>query len=106
MLTHPDGSLYLAVNTGDGSGSTPPTFTNIGKIKDRESSYAQANVRLGDIDGGGRGHYYIVAENRHTGSHLVSGLPVMTWATLPASGVRISMEMAALIGFGSLMSAR
>lgn len=56
VCIHPNGDLQLSINNGDGSGSTPPTFKDLGIIR-RNSGRAQEFVRLADIDGDGRGDY-------------------------------------------------
>ncbi|OBT86293.1 hypothetical protein VE02_05585 [Pseudogymnoascus sp. 03VT05] len=61
VCIYPDGSLYLSVNKGGGSGNTPPTFKRVsdtGFIKSSEGE--QARVRLADIDGDGRADYGIM----------------------------------------------
>ncbi|KAJ4258177.1 hypothetical protein NW762_008322 [Fusarium torreyae] len=57
----PNGDLSLAINNGDGNrgAGKPPSFKNIGKIKNNEG-YKQDRVRLADIDGDGRGDYGVI----------------------------------------------
>ncbi|KAL2819388.1 hypothetical protein BJX63DRAFT_428611 [Aspergillus granulosus] len=57
-----DGTAYASVNNGDGTPTSPPSFTYLGKWKDREGS-DQAAVRLGDVDGDGRADYCVLAAN-------------------------------------------
>ncbi|ETS73393.1 hypothetical protein PFICI_14998 [Pestalotiopsis fici W106-1] len=56
-ISNPDGALYGVINNGDGSGSSGPTWTSIGLIKDADPNFPQAQVRLGDIDGDGRADF-------------------------------------------------
>jgi hypothetical protein len=56
-ISNPDGALYGVINNGDGGGTSGPTWTSIGLIKDADSSFPQAQVRLGDIDGDGRADF-------------------------------------------------
>lgn len=57
----PGGDAYASINQGDGDIGTgkPPTFKDIGQIKDAVSGYPQAQVRLGDVDGDGRADYCV-----------------------------------------------
>ncbi|KAJ5081566.1 hypothetical protein NUU61_009830 [Penicillium alfredii] len=50
-----EGNAYVDINQGDGKGDSPPSFKEIGKIKDSE--YSQNKVRLADMDGDGRVDY-------------------------------------------------
>ncbi|KAK6069383.1 killer toxin subunits alpha beta [Seiridium cupressi] len=52
----PNGDAYLSVNQGDGTATNPPSFKYMGLIKSNEG-WAQDRIRLGDIDGDGRGDY-------------------------------------------------
>lgn len=61
VCIYPDGSLYLSINEGNGSGDTLPTFKEIGLIKDSEGT--RERVRLADIDGDGRGDYGVIKDN-------------------------------------------
>lgn len=56
------GELYVSINQGDGDvkGRRPPSFQNIGKVKDSETVDGQ-NVFISDIDGDGRGDYGVIA---------------------------------------------
>ncbi|KAI1765641.1 carbohydrate esterase family 3 protein [Hypoxylon sp. FL1150] len=56
-ISNPDGALYGVINNGDGSGSDGPSWTSIGLIKDADSNFPQAQVRLADIDGDGRADF-------------------------------------------------
>ncbi|KAK8062432.1 carbohydrate esterase family 3 protein [Apiospora hydei] len=58
----PDGNVYASINQRDGTADKPPSFKNIGLIKQNEG-YPQARVRLGDIDGDGRGDYCVLHDN-------------------------------------------
>ncbi|KAK6063962.1 killer toxin subunits alpha beta [Seiridium cupressi] len=57
-----DGNVYVSINQKDGTDTKPPTFKAIGLWKKSEG-YAQANVRLGDVDGDGRADYCVVQDN-------------------------------------------
>lgn len=61
VCIHDDGSLYLSINEGNGSGDKLPTFSYIGLIKDSEAP--QERVRLADIDGDGRGDYGVIKDD-------------------------------------------
>ena len=56
-----NGDASMSLNLGDGSGTKPPTFKSMGLIKTNEG-HAQNAVRLGDIDGDGRGDYGVVID--------------------------------------------
>ncbi|KAL2782461.1 hypothetical protein BJX66DRAFT_345814 [Aspergillus keveii] len=60
-----DGTAYASINQGDGSGTRPPSFRQIGKIKDSEG-YPQSRVRLADVDGDGRADYCVLEDNGDT----------------------------------------
>ncbi|GIK05073.1 hypothetical protein Aspvir_009172 [Aspergillus viridinutans] len=57
----PGGDAYPSINQGDGDigSGKPPSFKDIGQIKDAVSGYPQAQVRLGDVDGDGRADYCV-----------------------------------------------
>ncbi|KAF4854053.1 hypothetical protein CGCSCA4_v001725 [Colletotrichum siamense] len=55
------GNAHLSINNGDGNRSAgkPPSFKALGQIKTAETS-SRSNVRMGDIDGDGRGDYIVI----------------------------------------------
>lgn len=55
------GNADLAINQGNGdrSAKKPPTFKNLGRIKDNEGK-GRSNVVMADIDGDGRGDYGVM----------------------------------------------
>ena len=62
-----NGDVSLAINKGDGSGTKPPTFTNLGLVKTNEG-YPRERVRMVDIDGDGRGELdrtYLYSMDNH-----------------------------------------
>ncbi|KAF5507162.1 Multidomain esterase [Colletotrichum aenigma] len=52
-----DGAVFASINNGNGGGGTLPTFTHIGTWKARDPAYAQADIRIADIDGDGRADF-------------------------------------------------
>jgi hypothetical protein len=61
----PAGNAYLSINQGDGTDSKPPTFKRVSDtaLIMSNQGYAQDRVRMGDIDGDGRGDYLIVDDS-------------------------------------------
>tara|TARA_R110002060_G_scaffold48199_3_gene59186 strand:+ start:6690 stop:7388 length:699 start_codon:yes stop_codon:yes gene_type:complete len=56
LCVSPSGDTLASINNRDGSASSPPTFRNIGTIKNNVG-YLQDRIRWGDIDGDGRADY-------------------------------------------------
>jgi hypothetical protein len=59
----PDGSVFAAINRGNGGGSSPPSFNHIGLWKASDAAYPQAQVRLADMDGDGRADFIGLSPN-------------------------------------------
>ena len=58
------GDAYLSINQGDGTATTPPTFKRVSDtalIMNNQGS-PQANIRIADVDGDGRGDYVVVED--------------------------------------------
>lgn len=51
--------MNVAINRG----GDPPTFEDIGRVRDSQGWITQAAIRLGDIDGDGRLDYCAVRDN-------------------------------------------
>ncbi|KAK4165172.1 hypothetical protein QBC43DRAFT_378166 [Cladorrhinum sp. PSN259] len=60
VCVNPDGSADAAINNGDGTTSSPPTFRSIGNIRSATAGYDQSRVRWGDVDGDGRSDYCLL----------------------------------------------
>jgi hypothetical protein len=54
--------MFASINRGwSGSENDGPIFEDIGLVKGAQAGYAQASVRLADIDGDGRIDYCVIA---------------------------------------------
>ncbi|KAI8261062.1 Multidomain esterase [Colletotrichum sp. SAR 10_98] len=58
-----DGVVFASINNGNGGGGILPTFTHNGTWKARDPAYAQADIRIADIDGDGRADFVGLRSN-------------------------------------------